>query len=185
MRLALTLFAALALAGCSDSTPAESESADDFAARTGVAGEAGQGAVPSVAEVNAQPVAPSEGEVALTPLTRNARTALGPTSGGCAFAYQGRTLLSVGAPDDMGQKGKGVLVANGRQMVLGGIEAGGPQVVESGPTLTGGAWTASVLRAEGSPAIVGGGGNQWPADLVVKGPQGETKFSPGTWTCSR
>lgn len=174
----LTIVAALlALAACSDRAPTEGETADDFAARTG------QGGMPSVAEINAQPLTADEGATRLTPLASNARTVLGPVKGGCAFAYQGRTLLTVGAPDDMSQTGKGVLVADGRQMVLGGIDAGGPQVVESGPTLTDGTWTASVLRAEGSPEAVAGG-NQWPADLVVTGPQGESKFSSGTWTCS-
>jgi hypothetical protein len=171
----------LALAACSGGEKDKGGTAQDYAQRTGV--DAGAPAV-SVAEVNAQPVKPSAGSSVLTPLAANAPTVLGKIKGGCTFAYQDRTLLSVGAPDTTDATGKGVLVIDGRQVILPGIDAGGPQVIESGPTLTGDGLTVAVQRAEGAPESVAGGGHRWAADLVVKGPTGETRYSPGTWTCA-
>jgi hypothetical protein len=37
--------------------------------------------------------------------------------------------------------------------------------------------------SEGSPETVPEG-ERWPADLVLAGPQGETRYSPGSWTCA-
>lgn len=183
MRIALTLIGALALAACSSEQPADGESAEDYAARAGVGADGVETPAAEVAEVNAQPLAAPEGPAQLTPLAPHARKALGTIEGGCSYAYQGRTLLTVGAPGTTDAAGKGVLVIDGRPVVLPGADAGGPQVMESGPTLTGGGYTVTVQRAEGSPTRVSGG-NEWPADLVVAGPNGETKFSPGTWTCA-
>ena len=76
--------AALALAGCSkggDATTAETS--EDFAARTGV-GQAG-GTVPTVTEINAQPVVAPTGKAQLTPLAADAPKALGKIKGGCSF----------------------------------------------------------------------------------------------------
>ncbi len=183
MRLALTAacIAALALAGCSKGENAKGDTSDDFAARTGVG--AATSAVPTVAEINAQPVVAPTGQAQLTPLAANAPKALGKIKGGCSFIYQGRSLLVVGAPDTTDASGNGVLVIDGRQVVLPGANAGGPQVVESGPTLSGGGFTVTVNRAEGAPRLVAGR-NAWSAELVVAGPGGETKFSPGTWNCT-
>jgi hypothetical protein len=173
--------AALALAGCSKGEPAKGDTSEDFAARAGV-GTATSG-VPTVTEINAQPVVAPSGPAQLTPLAANAPTALGKIKGGCSFVYQGRSLLVVGAPDTTDAAGSGVLVIDGRQVVLPGAAAGGPQVVESGPTLSGGGYTVAVNRAEGAPQSVAGR-NEWAADLVVNGPGGETKFTPGTWNCT-
>jgi hypothetical protein len=89
----------------------------------------------------------------------------------------------VGAPDTADATGQGVLVIDGQQVVLPGAMAGGPQVVESGPTLSGAGYTVSVLRADGPPRSVGGR-NEWTSGLKVAGPQGETVFTPGTWNCT-
>ena len=172
---------ALALAGCSKSNEPEGETSADFAQRAGVGNASG--AVPSVVEVNAQPVVAPTGKAQLTPLAADAPKALGKIKGGCSFIYQGRSLLVVGAPDTTDAAGNGVLVIDGRQVVLPGASAGGPQVVESGPTLSGGGYTVVVNRAEGAPQSVAGR-NEWAADLVVTGPGGETKFSPGIWNCT-
>ena len=181
MRRLLPILAIALLAACSKGDEPKGETSDDFAARTGV-GTATSG-VPTVAEVNAQPVVAPTGTAKLTPLAANAPSALGKIKGGCSFVYQGRSLLVVGAPDTTDASGNGVLVIDGRQVVLPGASAGGPQVVESGPTLSGGGYTVAVMRAEGAPQLVAGR-NEWAADLVVNGPGGETKFSPGTWNCT-
>lgn len=164
MRLPLALFAPLALVGCSDRAPEESDAqpADPAAA--------------SVAEINAQPVTPSEGEIELTPLSADARGALDAAGRTCAFAYQGRTLLWAGE----GMQGlQGKLVADGRVIDLEGPAA----ALDAGATLGDGNLTAQVQRAEGSPESIAQG-DRWPADLVLSSSQGEAKFSPGTWTCS-
>ncbi len=178
--LATTLMFALAACSKSPDSPA-GESADDFAKRTGLQNNADQ--VPSVAEVNAQPVVAPTGAAQLTPLSANAPKALGAIAGGCSFIYQGRSLLVVGAGEGTDPKGQGVLVIDGQQVVLPGNTVGGMQVVESGPTLTGAGYTVSVLRADGAPQEKGGR-NEWTAGLKVAGPQGETTFSPGTWSCT-
>lgn len=178
----LFVFGAIAaLAACSQSDEPQGESAEDFAQRAGVKAPAGQ--VPSVAEINAQPVVAPTGAAQLTPLASDAPKALGQIQGGCSFIYQGRSLLVVGAPEGTEAKGQGVLVIDGQQVVLPGNAAGGPQVVESGPTLTGAGYTVSVLRADGPPQVKSGR-NEWTAGLKVAGPQGETTFSPGTWNCT-
>lgn len=175
--------AALALAACSKSDDAApTDSASDFAQRTGLNG-APAGPVPNVAEVNAQPVVAPTGKAVLTPLTAKAPMALGKIEGGCSFIYQSRSLLVVGAQNSTDATGNGVLVIDGQQVVLPGAAQGGPQYVESGPTLTGGGYTVSVIRGEGAPRSAGGR-NEWSADLKVTGPQGETVFSPGTWNCT-
>lgn len=178
------LFPVLALgllAACSKSDEPKGETSEDFAARAGVATPSS--GMPTVAEINAQPVVAPTGKAQLTPLAANAPKALGKIKGGCSFIYQGRSLLVVGAPDTTDSAGNGVLVIDGRQVVLPGANAGGPQVVESGPTLSGGGYKVAVNRAEGQPQVVAGR-NEWAADLVVTGPGGETKFSPGTWNCT-
>jgi hypothetical protein len=173
---------ALALAGCSKSDDGgKNDTSADFAQRAGVG--SATGTVPTVAEVNAQPVVAPVGKAQLTPLSPDAPKALGKIKGGCSFIYQGRSLLVVGAPDTTDAAGNGVLVIDGRQVVLPGANAGGPQVVESGPTLSGGGYTVAVNRSEGAPQSVAGR-NEWAADLVVTGPGGETKFSPGIWNCT-
>ncbi|MXO74127.1 hypothetical protein GRI40_02685 [Altererythrobacter aerius] len=178
---AAALIALAGLAACSEPADQKAESADDFAQRAGVGGAAA--GAPAVAEINAQPLAAPTGKALLTPLARNAPTALGEIHGGCSYIYQGRSLLVVGAPDTTDATGKGVLVIDGQQVVLPGAAAGGPQVVESGPTLSGNGYTVAVLRADGAPRSVSGR-NEWAADLVVTGPTGETTFSPGTWNCT-
>ncbi len=182
MKRALAFSALMVLAACSKS-PAEApgDSANDFAKRAGVAASGSE--MPSVAEVNAQPVVAPTGAAQLTPLGSDAPKALGAIAGGCSFIYQGRSLLVVGAPDGTDAKGQGVLVIDGQQVVLPGSDAGGTQVIESGPTLTGAGYTVSVLRADGAPRA-NGGRNEWTAGLKVAGPQGETTFSPGTWSCT-
>lgn len=176
---------AFAVTGCSKGSNApKGESADDFAARAGMASAgAGEAGTPSVAEVNAQPVLASEGSSRLTPLVANAPTALGKVAGGCSFVYQGRSLLVVGGEKSTADKGKGVLVIDGRQVILPGADAGGLQVLESGPTLTGEGYTVTVMRGEGAPTAANGK-NEWGADLKVKGPAGETTFSQGKWSCT-
>ena len=181
-RLLITgCLAALALAGCSKSEQTKGETSDDYAARTGVA--TATSGVPTVTEINAQPVVAPTGKAQLTPLSPDAPKALGKIKGGCSFIYQGRSLLVVGAPDTTDAAGNGVLVIDGRQVVLPGASAGGPQVVESGPTLSGEGYTVAVVRADGAPRSAAGR-NEWGADLVVTGPGGETRFSPGTWNCT-
>ena len=76
-----------------------------------------------------------------------------------------------------------VLVIDGQQVVLPGNAAGGPQGVESGPTLSGAGYTVSVMRADGPPRSANGR-NEWTAGIKVAGPQGETVFTPGTWSCT-
>jgi hypothetical protein len=173
--------AVLALAACSKGDEPKGETSADFAQRAGVG--SATGSVPTAAEVNAQPVVAPTGKAQLTPLSADAPRALGKIKGGCSFIYQGRSLLVVGAPDSTDAPGSGVLVIDGKQVVLPGASAGGPQVVESGPTLTGEGYTVAVNRAEGAPQSVAGR-NEWAADLVVTGPGGETKFSPGIWNCT-
>jgi hypothetical protein len=182
-RLLITAgIAAFALAGCSKSAgDAQGETSADYAQRAGV-GAATSG-VPTVAEVNAQPVVAPSGTAQLTPLAADALKALGSIKGDCSFVYQGRSLFVAGTQDAGDRVSNGVLVIDGRQVVLPGASAGGPQVVESGPTLSGGGYTVAVNRAEGAPQAVAGR-NEWAADLVVTGPGGETKFSPGTWNCT-
>ncbi|MCT2558719.1 hypothetical protein N0B51_06975 [Tsuneonella sp. YG55] len=183
MSRAFALSAMLLLAACSKSPEgATGESADDFAKRAGL--DVPADSVPSVAEINAQPVVAPTGAAQLTPLSADAPRALGAIAGGCSFIYQGRSLLVVGAGEgtDPGS-GRGVLVIDGQQVVLPGNAAGGVQVVESGPTLSGAGYTVSVLRAEGPPQARGER-NEWTAGLRVAGPQGETTFSPGTWSCT-
>lgn len=182
MSRVLTFIAILALTACSKAPDSPTgESADDFAKRAGVGGPADD--VPFVAEVNAQPVVAPTGAAQLTPLSAEAPKALGPIAGGCSFVYQGRSLLVVGASKGTDPKGQGVLVIDGTQVVLPGTAAGGTQVVESGPTLSGAGYTVSVLRADGAPQVKDGR-NEWTAGLKVAGPQGETTFSPGTWSCT-
>ena len=182
MKRLIALVLSASLAACSQGDEPKGESADDFAQRAGVGGQSGQ-PVPNVAEVNAQPVVAPTGKAQLTPLTKDAPKALGKISGGCSFIYQGRSLLVVGAPDDAGAKGQGVLVIDGQQVVLPGGMEGGPQVVESGPTLTGAGYTVTVMRADGPPQVKAGR-NEWTAGLNVAGPQGETVFTPGIWNCT-
>ncbi|WP_120715667.1 hypothetical protein [Tsuneonella amylolytica] len=187
MKRAVILAAVAVLAACSksgDDAATGGDNAGDFAQRAGVGGAlAANGPVPSVAEVNAQPVVAPTGKAQLTPLTKEAPRALGRIKGGCSFIYQGRSLLVVGAEDTTDASGNGVLVIDGRQVVLPGAAQGGPQYVESGPTLTGGGYTVAVLRGDGAPTI-NAGRNEWSADLKVDGPGGETVFSPGTWNCT-
>jgi hypothetical protein len=180
MRLASALAMLTALAACSQGEP-EGESAEDFAQRAGVA----QGAAAvSVAEVNAQPVVAPTGAMKLTPLSADAPKALGAIQGGCSFVYQGRSLLVAGAAEGPDAVASGVLVIDGRQIVLPGNEPGGRQYVESGPTFAGEGQTVAVQRGEGTPQSVNGR-REWAADLVVAGQAGpETKFSPGTWSCT-
>jgi hypothetical protein len=179
--LIIGCIAALALGSCSKGEDSKTDTSADFAQRAGVG--SATGTVPTVAEVNAQPVVAQSGNAQLTPLAADAPRALGKIKGGCSFIYQGRALLVVGAPDTTDATGSGVLVIDGRQVVLPGANAGGPQVVESGPTLSGGGYTVAVNRAEGAPQSVAGR-NEWAADLVVTGPGGATKFSPGIWNCT-
>ncbi|MGI9376706.1 MAG: hypothetical protein ACR2PC_11520 [Tsuneonella suprasediminis] len=176
---------ALAAGGCSKSNDASTgEGADDYAARAGVSSlGANDAGASSVAEVNAQPVLASEGSTRLMPLASDAPMALGKVAGGCSFIYQGRSLLVAGSENDADDKGKGVLVIDGRQLMLPGVEAGGLQVIESGPILAGDGFTVSVLRGEGEPSRANGK-SEWGADLRVKGPTGETTFSQGKWSCT-
>lgn len=170
--------------GCSNSTDAPASEGADNAARAGVSSPSISGAgISPVAEVNAQPVLASEGSTRLTPLASNAAIALGKVAGGCSFIYQGRSLLVAGSEKDAGARGKGALVIDGRQVILPGVETGGLQVLESGPTLAGDGFTVSVMRGEGNPSRANGK-NEWGADLVVKGPTGETTFSQGKWSCT-
>lgn len=157
------LVTALVLVGCSGDAPDSNEAAP------------AETAAPSIAEVNAQPVTPSEGDIELTPLAADTRETLGAAGRTCAFAYQGRTLFWAGE-GEQGLRGK--LVADGRALEL----EGGAAALDAGATLGDGTTTVRVDRAEGSPETVAEG-ERWPADLVLAGPQGETKFSPGTWTC--
>ena len=181
MKRLITLTFVGLLAACSQADDPKGESAEDFANRAGV--DASAGAVPSVAEINAQPIVAATGAAQLMPLTADAPKVLGNIDGGCSFVYQSRSLLVVGANDNTDTKGQGVLVIDGQQVVLPGNAAGGVQVIESGPTLTGAGYTVTVLRAEGAPQVKSGR-NEWAADLKVAGPQGETTFSPGTWSCT-
>lgn len=182
MRRLASLSALALLVACSQADEPKGESADDFAQRAGV-GTAPGGSVPNVAEINAQPVVAPTGKAQLTPLAADAPKALGKIKGGCSFIYQGRSLLVVGAPDTTDAKGQGVLVIDGQQVVLPGGMDGGPQVVESGPTLTGAGYTVTVMRADGPPQVKNGR-NEWTAGLNVAGPQGETVFTPGIWNCT-
>jgi ABC-type Fe3+-hydroxamate transport system substrate-binding protein len=181
MRRLLAIATLTLLAACSEPESDPAESVEDFAQRAGVGAATGTAA--SVAEVNAQPVVASTGAAQLTPLAVDAPKVLGPIAGGCSFVYQGRSLLVVGAPDGTDARGQGVLVIDGQQVVLPGSAAGGPQVVESGPTLSGAGYTVNVLRADGAPQVANRR-NEWTASLRVAGPQGDTTFSPGTWSCT-
>ncbi|MGX7952631.1 hypothetical protein ACWPM1_08695 [Tsuneonella sp. HG249] len=177
MRGAVVL-SALMLAACGQGGEGTGESAEDFAERAGV-GAPSQAAAPQVAEINAQPVVAPTGAAQLTPLSADAQRALGPFQGGCSFAYQGRSLLVVRGPATPGGSAEGVLVVDGQQVLLPGTQ----QPIESGPTLTGAGYTVTVMRAEGSPQTIGGR-REYTADLKIAGPQGDTTFSPGTWSCT-
>ena len=150
------LVTALVLAGCSGDTPDDGEA------------QPVEASAPSIAEINAQPVTPSEGDIELTPLAADAGEALDAAGRTCAFAYQGRTLLWAGE-GEQGLRGK--LIADGRALDL----EGAAQALDTGAALGDGSLTVLVQPAEGSRET---------ADLVLAGPQGETRFSPGTWTCS-
>lgn len=109
---------------------------------------------------------------------------LGPTLGGCSFDHDGKTLLIAGARDDRVARGRGVLQVAGIQHSLVGERTGGPDYINSGPTMTDGEYTAEVRRAEGGGVPVGIESSQWPADLVVRrGLADQHVYSPGTWTC--
>lgn len=180
MRTMLAVVALAALAGCSQGSEQGGETAEDFAQRAGVGGQQQQPApAPQVAEVNAQPVVAPTGAAQLTPLSADAPRALGPFKRGCSFAYQGRSLLVVRTPVTPGGNAEGLLVVDGQQVILPGSQ----QPIENGPTLAGAGYTVSVMRAEG-PARNASGRNEWTAGLKVAGPQGETTFTPGTWSCT-
>lgn len=154
MKRLIGLGAALVLFGCSSETPDSGETAP------------AEQTEPAIAQPFAQPLTAFEGEAVLTPLAANAAQVAGLGEGGCRFAYMDRALLASGG-------GKAVAVVDGRMVTLPGADL----------EFARGDRAFRIERAEGSPETVEGG-EQWPADLVVAGPEGETKFSPGTWTCA-
>lgn len=168
----LMLAAALVALGACSQADEKGESAEDFAQRAGVGGS-----VPSVAEINAQPVVAPTGAAQLTPLSADAPKALGAMDGGCSFVFQSRSLLVTA--HDGGAVRNGVLVIGGRQIAMPASAAS----EGAAATLAGEGYTVSVRHPEGDPHLVNGR-NQWPADLTVTGPEGETVFSPGTWSCT-
>jgi len=168
MKRVLAAAVLIALAACSPSGEAEGENAVDFARRAGV--QPAANGVPTVAEINAQPVVAPTGAAQLTPLSADAPKALGAIEGGCSFVYQSRSLLVVGSPDGASGGKKGVLVVDGRQIVLPAASSAGDQA----PTLSGEGYTVAVRLTGGAQA----------ADLTVTGPGGATTFSPGTWNCT-
>jgi len=174
---ALVALAVLGLAACSQAGEEKGETAKDFAQRAGVGGP--PASTPQAAEINAQPIVAPTGAAQLMPLSADAPKALGQFKGGCSFAYQGRSLLVVRGPVTAGGSPEGLLVVDGQQIIL----PGGQQPIETGPTLTGAGYVVQVMRAEGTPQTMGGR-RQYAADLVVSSPRGETKFSPGTWSCT-
>ena len=166
MRALLPILAISLLAACSGSKEPEGDSAADYAQRAGVAT-----ASPTVAEVNAQPIVAPTGSAKLAALTPEAPKALGQYKGGCTFAYQGRQILVVRPPVKAGSDIEGLLVIEGQQIILPGSEA-----ADGGVTLAGAGYTVSVSRAAGNERGVAG--------LKVSGPQGDTIFTPGTWSCA-
>lgn len=167
MRAAAALITLALVAGCSKQ--GEGESSNDFAGRVG---GSGQGTAQSAAEVNAQPVVAPTGKVALTPLAPAAPKTLGTVAHTCQFDYQGRTLLVAGADDLTGAGVRGVLVANGGEMAMPGSPTGVAQVMAKGVTLKGDGYTATVKPGA-------------QASLTLTGPEGETVFAPGTWSCPK
>lgn|GEM_PF-5376478 len=165
MRRILAIATLAALAACSPSVESKGENADDFAKRAGV--QPAADGVPTVTEINAQPVIAPTGAAQLTPLSVDAPKALDAVEGGCSFLYQSRTLLVVGSPDRASGGRKGVLVVDGKQLVL---PATSPS--DELPTLSGAGYTVAVRRT----------GNT--AELTVTGPGGATTFAPGTWNCT-
>lgn len=158
------------LAGCSKS--GEGDNADDFAKRMGSNGSsASVGKAAPLAEANAQPVAAPTGKAMLTPLAAAAPKAMGAIARACTFVYQGRTLLVAGADDASGAGARGVLVIDGKETSLPGTPTGGKQVLANGLALAGAGYTVKVVP--GTNAM-----------LSIAGPQGQTNFSPGTWTCA-
>lgn len=165
MRLLPILTVAL-LAACSGSQEPEGDSAADFAQRAGVGTTP-----PAVAEINSQPIVAPTGNAKLAALSAEAPKALGQYKGGCTFAYQGRQVLVVRPPVKAGGEVEGLLVVDGQQIILPGSEAG-----DGGVTLAGAGYTVAVSRAAGNERGVAG--------LKVSGPEGDTVFTPGTWSCA-
>ena len=166
MKRLLPILAASLLAACSGAKEAEGDNAADFAQRAGVAT-----ASPNVAEINAQPIVAPTGAAQLAPLAEDAPKALGQYKGGCTFAYQGRQVLVVRPPVKAGGDIEGLLVVDGQQVILPGS-----QTADGGVTLAGAGYTVSVSRPQRDERGV--------ASLKVAGPQGDTVFTPGTWSCA-
>ena len=158
------------LAACSQSN--EGDNADDFANRVNGGAAGSGGTTASAAEVNAQPVVAPSGKAVLTPLAAAAPKTLGTVAHTCQFDYQGRTLLVAGADDRAGAGVRGVLVANGGEMAMPGSPAGAAQVMANGVTLRSAGYTAKV-----TPGAA--------AALTLSGPDGQTTFAPGTWSCPK
>ena len=148
------LGAALVLFGCSGEAPEDGETAPAEQTK------------PAIAEPFAQPLTAMEGNAELTPLATGAGAKSGLGEEGCRFAYMDRTLLVTG-------EGKAIAILDGRIVTLPGEDL----------EFSRGDTAFRIERAEGSPETVDGG-RRWPADLVVEDSSGETKFSPGTWTCA-
>lgn len=110
----------------------------------------------AIAEAYAQPLRAAEGDAKLTPLAADAATTAGLGASVCTFTYQDRPLMLTGA-------GKGVAVLDGREIALAG----------EGP----------VWNADGTDFVVVPG-EAGSAELRITSADGETRFSPGTWTCA-
>ena len=126
----------------------------------------------------------ADGGLQLQALGDTLEVDLGPTLGGCSFEHEGEVLLIAGAPDDRTARGRGVVQIAGAEHLLTGQSTGGPEYMNSGPTMSDGDYTVEVRRAEGEGEKAGIESTRWPADLVVRGgAAGERIYRPGTWTC--
>ncbi|MBD3728514.1 MAG: hypothetical protein IE933_02295 [Sphingomonadales bacterium] len=118
----------------------------------------------------------------LAAVPTSAAMMLGKVDGGCQFAQGGKVVFIAGAPASTDDKGKAVLVLDGRERVMPGADLGGMQVIESGPTVRDGEYSVEVLRKPGLPQVTGRI-KRWGADLVITSGAGERRYPNGTWTC--
>ena len=171
MRLAAALLCVVALSACSSEK--EGETAEDFAARVGAAGEtaAPDPAAQESVAVSAPP--PASVDVrALEPLGNIAGADLGPRDGGCTFTVGENPLLLAGAPNNPVASGKAVVRAGGKLYLLG-AGPGGMDAIRQGTRFTGEGVTVDLTPTVNQAAI-----------LKVADGQGRSANLSGLWICS-
>lgn len=176
--VALPVVLVLAASGCSSSDESEATHKDEVA--IGTSGE-GDSIAPGVETKGAgtDPATPR-----LEPIGDEPDVDLGPTLGGCSFAYEGDVLFIAGAEDDAASRGRGIVQIAGVDRLMTGTKAGGPDMINAGPAMTDGEYTVVLRRSGGEGEPTGIESVRWSADLVVrKGAAAEKTYTPGTWTC--